>query len=80
MNAQLVDSMNEFHAREGEAPTHYRCAEEGLIASICMTCGDLYRIRNARGGSGGLSHGWCSEVCAKAGAARAGVSQRKTAV
>jgi hypothetical protein len=67
MNAQIVEAMSAFHAQEGEAPTYTRCVEKGLIASICMTCGNLYRIRKASGANGGLSHGWCSNFCAEAG-------------
>lgn len=77
MRGRVVEKIGQLHARQGRAAENRQYAKRGLIASICMVCGHVYRIRSAEGGTGGLSHGWCSSVCAEAGAERAGFSRRR---
>lgn len=74
---RVVEGTGKRRAPLSEAVAQQRYAERGLIASICMVCGDVYGIRSAEGSAGGLSHGWCSNVCAEAGAARAGLPRRR---
>lgn len=79
MREKAVEVMGTLHARQGGAAAAYHYAERGLIASVCMICGDVYGVRSAGGGDGGLSHGWCSAVCAEVGAEQAGFSRSQAA-
>lgn len=74
MRGKAVEVMGAFHARQGGTAEACDYAEWGLIASICMICGDVYRVRGAEGGEGGLSHGWCSAACAEVGADQAEIA------
>jgi hypothetical protein len=71
-----LDRLQRLYAGRGEAATHGFCAEKGLIASICMCCDAVYRIAPSQGGTGGLSHGWCSKECTDRGADRAALGRR----
>ena len=73
---RVVEGIGKRLSRRGEAAAQQRYVERGLIASVCMVCGNVYGIRSAEGSVGGLSHGWCSNVCAETGAEQAGFQRR----
>lgn len=48
----------------GERALDRLAVRNGVLASYCMTCGDVYRVVRQTGNrEGGLSHGYCTERC-----------------
>jgi CBS domain-containing protein/DNA-binding winged helix-turn-helix (wHTH) protein len=70
----LLEEINHLYESQGETEVQGFCAEHRIIASLCMTCSRLYRVVESHGGSGGLSHGWCSHRCTQLGTERAWAS------
>ena len=66
-----LDDVRRVYETAGEIGAQDLCAENRVIASVCMSCSRVFRIVDSQGAPGGLSHGWCSTRCAELGIARA---------
>lgn len=76
---EALQEIDRLHEEQHDAAVHAYCVKHRAIASICMSCTQIFRVVESQGTSGGLSHGWCSTACAEIGAARATAPQTPAA-
>jgi hypothetical protein len=58
-----MEELDRLYSEQGVQGADLYCKEQRLIVSVCMACGQVYRIVASERSGGGLSHGWCSESC-----------------